>query len=70
MVLVLIGSAIGLIAAAGASRVLARLLFGVSPLDPVTFGGAALVFVAVGLVACYLPAHRATRIGAEALRYE
>ncbi|MPY88690.1 MAG: FtsX-like permease family protein [Luteitalea sp.] len=69
--LVIIGSAIGLMLAAAGSRLLVRLLFSVPPLDPVTFSGAALLFAVVGLVACYLPARRATRIDAmTALRYE
>jgi putative ABC transport system permease protein len=71
MRLVAAGAAIGLVLAAAAGRVLSRLLFGLPPLDPVTFGGAAVLFAAVGLAACYLPARRATRVSAmEALRYE
>jgi predicted permease len=71
MALVVIGSAIGLMLAAAGSRLLTRLLFGVPPLDPMTFGGATLLFVMIGLAACYVPARRATRIDAmEALRYE
>jgi putative ABC transport system permease protein len=71
LMLVAIGSVAGLALAAAAGRVLGRLLFGLPSLDPVTFGGAALLFAAVGLAACYLPARRATRISAmEALRYE
>jgi hypothetical protein len=71
MSLVAIGSVIGLMLAAGASRLLVRLLFGVPPIDPVTFGGAAALFAAIGLAACYVPARRATQIEAmEALRYE
>jgi predicted permease len=71
MVLVAIGSAIGLMLAAAGSRLLTRLLFGVPPLDPVAFGGATVLFAIIGLVACYVPARRATRIDAmEALRYE
>jgi hypothetical protein len=69
--LVAIGAALGLIVAAALSRVLARLLFGLPPLDPFTFGGAASLFIAVGVAASCLPAWRATRITAmEALRYE
>ena len=71
MSLVAIGSVIGVVLAAAASRLLVRLLFGVPPLDPVSFGGALVLFAAVGLTACYVPVRRATRINAvEALRYE
>jgi predicted permease len=70
MALVAIGSAIGLMLAAAGSRLLTRLLFGVPPLDPLTFGGAAALFAVIGLAACYLPARRATRIDpVVALRY-
>jgi ABC-type antimicrobial peptide transport system permease subunit len=68
-VLVTAGAAIGLLLAALAGRLLTRLLFGLPPLDPVTFGGAALLFAAVGLAACYFPARHATRVEAtDALR--
>jgi len=71
MSLVGFGAAIGLPLAAATSRVLRRLLFGLPTLDPVTFGGALVLFAAVGLAACYLPARRATRISpVDALRYE
>jgi putative ABC transport system permease protein len=62
MVLVVMGSAIGLMLAAAGSRLLTRLLFGVPALDPVTFGGAAALFTIIGLAACYVPARRATGI--------
>jgi predicted permease len=69
--LAIIGSAIGLLLAAGASRALVAFLFGIPPLDPVIFGGAAVFFAVVGLAACYWPARRATRIDPlAALRYE
>jgi putative ABC transport system permease protein len=69
--LVAIGSAIGLAAAAGASRLLTTLLFGVPPLDPIAFGGAALLFGVVALIACSVPVRRAVNIDpTEALRYE
>jgi predicted permease len=71
MSLVAAGAAIGLLLAAAAARVLGRLLFGLPPLDPVTFGGATLLFAVIGLAACYVPIRRATRISpVEALRYE
>jgi predicted permease len=69
--LVAIGSGVGLLLAAAASRLLVHLLFGVPRLDPAVFGGATLLFAAIGLAACYVPARRATRIDAmEALRCE
>jgi hypothetical protein len=69
--LVAIGSAIGLAAAAAASRLLTTLLFSVPPLDPITFGGAALLFAVVALIACAVPVRRAVKIDpTEALRYE
>ncbi len=71
MVLTLTGVAVGLVLAAAASRLLGSLLFGVNATDPITFVGAALLFVAIGLAACFTPARRATEIDAmEALRYE
>jgi predicted permease len=71
MSLVGIGAFAGLILAAAGSRLFAGLLAGVPPLDPITFGGATVLFALVGLAACYVPARRATQINAmEALRYE
>lgn len=71
MFLVVIGSAVGLLLAAAGSRLFTSLLFGVPPLDPLVFGGAATLFAAIGLAACYAPARRATRIDAVvALRSE
>jgi putative ABC transport system permease protein len=62
MLLVAIGISIGLIAAVALTRILDTLLFGVSSLDPITFLGVAVILGSVALVACYLPARRASRI--------
>lgn len=71
IVLIATGSALGLGLAALAGRVLAHNRFGVPSLDLPTFAGAALLFTLAGLVACYVPVRRATRVNAvEALRYE
>ena len=71
LIVVLLGSAAGVGAAAGLTRVLASLLFGVRALDPLTFVGAAVLFAVVGLLACFLPASRAMRVDpAAALRCE
>ena len=57
--------------AAAAGRMLAAYLFGIPPVDPLTFFAVAALFMAVGLAACYAPVRRATKIEAmEALRYE
>jgi len=71
LIVVLVGSVAGVGAAAGLTRVLQSLLFGVQVLDPLTFLGAAMLFAVVGLAACLLPASRAVRVDpAEALRCE
>jgi predicted permease len=71
MLLVGIGSAIGVLLGAGAGKLLSGPRFGVPPPDLMMFAAAALLFAIVGLAACYIPARRATRIGAmDALRYE
>jgi putative ABC transport system permease protein len=59
---VLVGLAVGLAGAVVATRLLAGLLFGVKPLDPLTFGAVPAVLLLVALVACWLPARRATQV--------
>ncbi len=71
MTLVIAGSALGLTFAAAAGSILTSHLFGLPPIDPLTFSGVAALFVLIGLAACYAPARRATQVDAmEALRQE
>ncbi len=69
--MVIAGLAVGLLTAWALTRVMGRLLFGVSPSDPLTYATVVVVLSAIAFVACWLPAHRATRIDpGVALRYE
>jgi ABC-type antimicrobial peptide transport system permease subunit len=61
-ILIFLGIAIGVTGSILTGRLLAGLLFGVTPNDPVTFGIAALLLAAVGIAACSGPAARAARI--------
>jgi putative ABC transport system permease protein len=56
------GVVLGLAAAAAGAQLIRSLLFGVSALDPIAFGAAALLFAAVALAASYVPARRAMRV--------
>ena len=62
MTMTFIGLVLGLIGAFAMSRLLIGLLYGVSPTDPLTFAGVSIVLLAVALLACLIPARRATRV--------
>jgi putative ABC transport system permease protein len=71
MLMAVIGLAIGLGGAFAVTRTLSTLLFNISPNDPMTMISVALILAAIALLACYVPARRATRVDPmEALRYE
>src|SRR4029077_79488 len=69
--LAIAGAAVGLVCALIVSHLMAGLLYGVRPTDPVTFGSVALLLIGVALLACYIPARRAIRVDPlVALRHE
>jgi len=71
LTLVMLGAIIGLGAAFGLTRLLRKFLFEVDAGDPMTFGVVALLLAVVALIACYIPARRATKVDPlVALRYE
>jgi putative ABC transport system permease protein len=71
LTLALAGIIVGMVGALALTRVLTSLLFGITPSDPLTFGAVALLLISVTLLACYIPARRATKVDPMvALRYE
>ena len=58
----LAGVIVGIAIALPLTKLYSKMLFGISPSDPATFVGVAMILAAVGLLACWIPAHRASRV--------
>jgi putative ABC transport system permease protein len=62
LVMTLAGTALGLLLALGLGRLCAGMLYEISPVDPLTYVVAPVVLIATAMLACYLPARRATKV--------
>ena len=62
MKMAMIGIGVGIVAAAGLTRLMSQLIYGVSAADPVTFAGVIVILTTVAFAACYVPARRAMRV--------